>query len=367
MARILLEFVDQRVAGLQALAVHPHAHALVVRFDHHALVAHAAHQVERLLGLAAQRQFFHVGGHAPLDRRPQLPVDGKKAVRRTHALQSLMRPLVVVILDPVGDPFAGLLEGLEARPHQELLLERLPEPLDLPQRHRMMRRAADVVDVVLGQLLLEGRLAPPTGVLAAVVGEHLARRPVLRDRFAVDLHHESAGLAAEDAQPRDVAGVVVDEAYDVGRLPQDGEVGDVALPHLVGRGALEAAGRRRCLLPRLGLGQCRQAGGLEVLADRLGAGLQAEEPPQDLRDAPDPLPRILPLQLRDLVLDRRGHFGGQGASQSVLKPRLAIPSVAPEPLVDRRGRDPQFAGHQGNAEAFLHVQLHGATPHLVCR
>jgi hypothetical protein len=59
-----------------------------------------------------------------------------------------MRPAVVVILHPVGEPLARLLERVEAGAAEELLLERLPEPLDLSKRHGMVRRAADMVHVV---------------------------------------------------------------------------------------------------------------------------------------------------------------------------------------------------------------------------
>ena len=40
------------------LAVHPHTHPLVISFDHHALVAHAPHQVERFHRFAAQGQLL---------------------------------------------------------------------------------------------------------------------------------------------------------------------------------------------------------------------------------------------------------------------------------------------------------------------
>jgi len=133
-----LAFVHHRLARLHRLAIHPHAHALLVRFDHHRLVAHAPHHVKGLHRLAAQGQFLHVGRHPALDRRLHLLVDGEEPVGRRQPLQRLVRPFVVVVLDPVGQPIAGFLDALEARPRQELLLQGLPEPLDLPQRHRMM-------------------------------------------------------------------------------------------------------------------------------------------------------------------------------------------------------------------------------------
>jgi hypothetical protein len=60
-----------------------------------------------------------------------------------------MGPLVVVVLHPEPHPLARRLETVELGSHQELLPDRLPEPLDLPQRHGMMRPALDVVNPIL--------------------------------------------------------------------------------------------------------------------------------------------------------------------------------------------------------------------------
>jgi hypothetical protein len=189
MVRSRIQVDHQRLAGRQRLAVHPHAHSFLVRFDHDALLAHPPDQVEGLHRLAPQRQLLHVGRHAPLDRRAQLLVDREEAVRGAHPIQALVRPLVVVVLDPVADALACLLEGLEARPHQEVVFQRLPEPLDLPQGLRMVRRAADVFDVILLHLLLELRPAAPGGVLPPVVGEHFLRRAIVRHGLAIGLQH----------------------------------------------------------------------------------------------------------------------------------------------------------------------------------
>jgi len=190
-------------------------------------------------------------------------------------------PLVVVVLHPPRDPFPRLVQRLEARPGQEVVLERLPEPLDLPQRHRMMRRAADVVDVVFLQFLLEGRLPAPTGILPAVVGQHFPGRAVLRHRGAVEVHHVGAGMTAIHAQTHDVPGVVIDEGDDVRRLAQEREVRDVALPHLIRRGTLEPARRHLAFVAGFWL-RLLQPGIGELLAHRFRTGLQPEHPPQHL-------------------------------------------------------------------------------------
>jgi hypothetical protein len=82
-----------------------------------------------------------------------------------------MRPLVVVVLHPQPDPLARRLETVELGSHQELFPDRLPEPLDLAQRHGMMRPAFDVMNPVLAQLPFKARGPSPTGILAALIGE----------------------------------------------------------------------------------------------------------------------------------------------------------------------------------------------------
>lgn len=300
-----------------------------------------------------------------LDRLPQRLVDRKEPVRRTGTPKTLMYTPVVVVLDPVVDPLARFLERLEPRPREELVLQRLPEPLDLPQRHGMMRGAADVVDMVPLQLLLELRAPPPAGILPAVVREHLPGCPVGRYRLAVDLHHVGTGLAAVHSKARDIPGVIIDEPDDVRRLPQDGIVSDVALPHLVGRRALEPARRRLRLPPGLRRWR-RQPRLLQVLAYRLRTGLEAEEPPQDLRDPHRPLPRIRLLELRDLLMDRRGKFRPSTlAGCSLLQPLLTVLPVQFDPPVDRLVRNPQLPADSLPGNPLFQVQLHRPTLELI--
>jgi len=111
--------------------VHQHADLFLVALDQNALPAHAPYHVKRLDGLAAQRQLGHVRRHVFFDRRLHLLANLEKPVRRAQPFQALMRPVVVVVLHPVRNAFLGFLERVEPGPHQELVLQRLPEPLDL--------------------------------------------------------------------------------------------------------------------------------------------------------------------------------------------------------------------------------------------
>ena len=98
-----------------------------------------------------------------------------------------MRAAVVVVLHPVADAFPRFLERLEAGAHQELLLQRLPEPLDFAQRHRMLGTAFEVRHPILLKLGHETAGAPPGGVLPAIVREHLLRYPILSNRPTIHL------------------------------------------------------------------------------------------------------------------------------------------------------------------------------------
>jgi hypothetical protein len=293
----------------------------------------------------------------PLDGTAQFILDPEEAVRRRHPLQRLVGAFVVVVFDPIGDALARLFKGVEPRPAQKLVFERLPEPLDLAQRHRMMRRAADVVDVVPLEFLLELRHPAPAGVLPAVVRQHLLRRPERARRLTVHLHHVLARLAAVHTQPGDVARVVVDEPDDVGHLAQDREVGDVRLPHLVGRRGLEAPWRRLRFLPHPGF-RCPDPRHLQVLAHRFRTGLEAEHPAEDLRDPLATVLRILSLQLDDLRLDRRGHPGPVALAVAGLQPGFPVLLIPLGPFPYGRGVDPQLLRHHPRRDPFLDEQLH---------
>ena len=120
------------------LAIDEHPHLPLLGTNDHGLLAHPPYHVEGTARLPSQRQFQHVLLHAALDDLAQFLGNGKEAIRRTQPLQGLMRPLVVVVLHPEPNPFAGGLEAVKLRPHQELLPDRLPEAFDLAQSHGMM-------------------------------------------------------------------------------------------------------------------------------------------------------------------------------------------------------------------------------------
>ncbi len=214
-----------------------------------------AHQVEGLPRRTRARQGKRVVRHSALHCRPDLRRGTEESVRGHKPPDALMRTAEVVGLDVETHTPLAVLEIREDRPRQELLPERLPEALDLPQRLRVVRPALDVTDALTLQLVLEVSGPPPSRVLPALVGEDLARRPVLRDRPRQGLQHQGAALVVRDDQGHEVARTVVHEGGHVDALvPPQQEGEDVALPELVRLRALEAPlqlhlrRRRRLLL-----------------------------------------------------------------------------------------------------------------------
>lgn len=270
---------------------------------------HAAHHVEGRVGAAAQGHFQHVVADPLFEGLAQLVLDFKEAVRRTEPAKALMGPLVVVILDPEADPGAGLFEIIELGAAEELTPNGAPEPLDLAQRHRVVRTGTDMGDAVLGQLHLETRLAAPGRILAAVVGEHFLGRSVFRHRPPIDLKNRLGRLAAEQFKADDVTRVIVHEGDQVRVGPAQPEAKDVALPHLVGRGPLEKPG-----LARIAFGppdhRLHQLFLVQGLAHGLRADLHQEPAVHHLGDAPHAPTAVGLLELDDLF----PHGGRQARS-----------------------------------------------------
>ncbi|HSM89271.1 MAG TPA: hypothetical protein VLT56_04550 [Desulfobacterales bacterium] len=178
------------------LAIKQHPDLTLLGTDHNRLAAHATHHVKGVHRPAAKGELERILLKPLLDCLLQLVGDLEEPVRGTKPPDPLVGPLVVVILDPQGGALHRLLEAVKLRSLQELPQQRLPEPLDLAEGHRVVRPGPDMFDAVFLQLLLEAGLAPPVGVLPPVVGQHLLGDPVVGHRPAVGLKHVLGGLAA---------------------------------------------------------------------------------------------------------------------------------------------------------------------------
>ena len=68
-----------------------------------------------------------------------------------------------------------------------------------------MRSALHVVDPLAAKLLLEPRLPAPGRVLAPLIGQDLARHPIVGDRARERLQHERAPLVVRHHQAHEIA------------------------------------------------------------------------------------------------------------------------------------------------------------------
>ena len=242
----------------------------------------------------------------------------------------------------------------------------------------MVRTTADMLDPVPCQFLLELGLAVPRRILPAVIRQHLLGHPVRSNATPEHLQQIIGRLAAEYFQGRDVPGMIVDEPDQVGvparaqpfgrpdSFPAKLEGEDIALPHLVGRGALEKARLRR-VGRRLFLPRRDELFAVQGLSHRFRARRQVEYPPQGLRDALDTKGRMFALERRYLGADQRPRrrrardrwpVDATGPVPFRVQSRFPLLTVLLHPFEDRPVTHPNFSGHDRRWHPFFQVQLH---------
>jgi hypothetical protein len=357
-----IELIGEFFQGL-VLASDLHCDLAFLGLQHDRLFTEAPDHVERTARRTPQRQFFHVRGNPALDDRTQLRHQRKEPIRRTQAGERLMRPPVVVELHPLTHALLRLLEAVELRAHQEVRPNGLPEPLNLAQRLRVMRAAAEVMDVILLQFLLKPRLAAPVGVLPAIVRQHLLGHAILRDSPPIHFQHVLRRLAAIQSQPDQVARVIVQEPNQVRILTAQANGANVALPHLIRRRPLKEP-RLRWIPVRFAPHFLDEALLMQHPPDRLATHRQEQPPAQQLRDLLHAQGRLLVLQRGDLVAHRRSQplalrSLGLNRLRRVPQPGLAVPPIAADPLRQRAGTNPEFTNDERLWKAFFQPELHG--------
>jgi len=167
-------------------------------------VSELAGQVERLHRRLFTRQAQRVLGHLCLDRRTHGGRGSEEPIGWRQSLQCLVRPMEVVVLDEQVHAPLTVLEVGEHRAREQLLPQRLPEPLDLAAGLRVMRPALHVLDAVTLQLRLELGRAAPRRVLSALIGQDLPRRSVLGNAARQRLEHQHASLVVRNRQAHQI-------------------------------------------------------------------------------------------------------------------------------------------------------------------
>jgi hypothetical protein len=326
--------------------------------EHDRLAVHPPDHVEGRLRLAAQGEFEEIFLNPRLDGFAEIMLDLEEAVGGTETFDALMRPFVVVILDPEFDPLAGGVEGIELGADQEVLPERGPEAFDLAEGHRVLRARFEMRHAILLELGFEATDAAPGGVLPPVIGEHLLGRLELADRDAIDLDHRGGCRTAEEIRADDEPRVIIEEGDEVGVASAQPEREDVRLPHLIGRGPLEEtrAGEVALLGWRAFGHQLRR---VQVAAHRLRAGREEEPAAEQLGDAFNAKGGMLGLELLDLLADGRWQLGRTRGWRDRLQSRFARQAILVHPALKAGFAQVQFGGHEFVAEAFLEVQPDG--------
>ena len=134
------------------------------------LIAELPDDVEGLARRLLEREPQRVRRDLALDLGAHVARRAKVPVRRDCAVERLMRSMEVVVLDEVLEPVLRVDVVREDRAAEKLVPQGLPEALDLAERLRVLRPAADVLDAQALERDLEFGLAPPHRVLPAVVG-----------------------------------------------------------------------------------------------------------------------------------------------------------------------------------------------------
>jgi hypothetical protein len=217
-----------------------HAQRRRARADRQRLISKLTCQIERLHRRLFARQAQRILGHLRLDRRAHRGRSPEEPIRRRQPIKCLVRPVEVVVLDEQVHPPLAVLEVGEHRAREQLLPQRLPEPLDLSAGLRMMRPALHVLDAVTFQLRLEFGRAAPRRVLAALIGQDLPRRAVLGDAARQRFEHQYASLVVRDRKAHQIPRVIIQERRDIEPfMPTQQEREQVRLPQLVRLRSLE--------------------------------------------------------------------------------------------------------------------------------
>jgi len=268
---------------------------------------------------------------------------------------------MIVILDPEGQSLLCLFNGVELGSLQKLVEDGLPEPFDLAQGHWMMGPRPDVPYPVLLEFLFEPGSSPPVGILSPVVCEHLLGYPVLGRADPVCLDHVFCRLAPVEPEGRDVTGVVVYIADQIGILAGQTERENISLPHLIGRGSLKTAGLGGIFSGLFSLRRS-QPFFCKGLSYGLRAAAYQEKSFHEVRDPAGTVIRVFPFDGYDGLLYRWGDTGSPGRSELWFEAFFPEFPVRCDPALNSAFTCSEFVAEHGHAVSLFKMQLHKAQP-----
>lgn len=179
--------------------------------DRQPLITELTDDVKRLAWRLLEREPQLVRRDSSLDLRAHVRRRFEEAIRRHETVERLVRPLEVVVADEVIEPVLRIHDVCEHRAAEKLVPQRLPEPLHLAERLRMLWPTADVLNPHPRQRLFELRPSPPHGVLPTVVRQHFRGLAIRRNTALECLHHQRGLLVMRERVSDDEATVVIHE------------------------------------------------------------------------------------------------------------------------------------------------------------
>jgi hypothetical protein len=195
------------------------------------LVVHTANKIAWLAGRARKRHLQNVVRNALFHNTTDIMRHLVKPVRWTQPADSLMRALEVVILHPQLRSILHVLKAFEQSPAEKLLLDRLPEPFDLPLRLRVVWLRSDMFYLHPDHLLLKLRLTSPTCVLPTVISQQLFWNFVFRCGTSQHFQNIVRLLRHIQTQPCDKTGKIIQKPYQINTLLPPSNHADIRLPH----------------------------------------------------------------------------------------------------------------------------------------
>ena len=121
-----------------------HTQRATGRADRKVTVSEPPHQVKGLSRWLRERKPLRILRDGSLDGAPHMRSRSEEAVSGHEPFERLMRPLEVVAVDEKREPLLAVSKIRENRLRQKLFPQRLPKPLRLAHRLRMLRPALDV-------------------------------------------------------------------------------------------------------------------------------------------------------------------------------------------------------------------------------